>query len=205
MSARARVGSLLLIALMLLAYIAPWVVGRSASFTFGAYDLAEWTSLHPTVRNTSPPLLTTLLLRAPLAIIGLMAAYALMRYRPHRVLVVVLVIVLTVAQLPPLDFFTIGRGDPNHQQQFALAVVTLVGGFAALLGVISRFGLWIAAALGATGVVASGVGLAQAVALMQQFNLSVQVALGGPLLIGLFVLWVVAQLWTVYKQGKQTE
>ena len=38
---------------------------------FGAYDLAEWTSLHPSVRSGNPALLTALLLRVPLACLGL--------------------------------------------------------------------------------------------------------------------------------------
>jgi len=65
----------MLLLLGLLGYLLPWAVASSAPMTLNAYDLAEWTSLHPAQRQTTPPLLAPLRLRAQLAILSL--AFAL--------------------------------------------------------------------------------------------------------------------------------
>ena len=49
--------------LALIAYSLPWVVGPGAALTLNAYDLAEWTSLHPAVRTAALPFALTFGLR----------------------------------------------------------------------------------------------------------------------------------------------
>ena len=59
-----RLGGLFLV-VSLIAYILPWVNTRATGLTLGAYDLAEWASLHP----ASIQLLPSLLIRLQLVII----------------------------------------------------------------------------------------------------------------------------------------
>ena len=39
--------ALLLLIIGLCGYLLPWIVAPSSAMTLNAYDLAEWTSLHP--------------------------------------------------------------------------------------------------------------------------------------------------------------
>mgnify|MGYP005836978137 CR=1 FL=1 len=95
----------------------PWVEHPAAALAPNAFDLAEWTSLHPAVRGGSPPLLLTLLLRAPFALAGVgIALAAPWGWLPG------LVVALTL--LPPMEFFRGAWGDPNFRQGFALTLAT---------------------------------------------------------------------------------
>jgi hypothetical protein len=106
-------------ALALLGCFLPWVAHPAAALAPNLIDLAEWTSLHPAVRAMSPPLLLTFGLRAVLALVGV--GFALTTRWGWAVGALVV-----LRLLPPLDFFRGGGGDPNFQQQFALAVGTAV-------------------------------------------------------------------------------
>ena len=66
----------LLVTVGLAGYVLPWIVAPSAALTLNAYDLAEWTSLHPLQRQTSPPLLAPLELRLQLVIFTVTLRYA---------------------------------------------------------------------------------------------------------------------------------
>ncbi len=57
---------LVCLAFALIGYHLAWYTHPTAGFTTNAFDLAEWASLHPAVRSSSPPMLTSFLLRLPL-------------------------------------------------------------------------------------------------------------------------------------------
>lgn len=173
-----------LLFLGLIAYALPWAQHTTTPLSLGAFDLAEWTSLHPAVRGGSPQLLPTLLLRLPLVLIALAAAASPLS-RSLRLLVV---LVLAMALLPPFEFFMSDLADPNYRQQFVLAVVTVIAGTVityvwrgqrtVLIGVILAIGL------------VSVVGLGLALGHMWDFGLAVQVGPGIMLLILLGILSV---------------
>src|SRR5690606_34011562 len=131
----ANAGPWLLAAGLLIAYALPWLVTNSAALTFGGYDLAEWSSLPPAARTTEPALLAALLLRLVLTCITLYFALATSYRRGQAGWWVSLMAVglLSDAQLPPLEYFSIARNDSNYGQQFALAVFSLALGLVILL------------------------------------------------------------------------
>src|SRR5690606_8662803 len=112
----------LLMALLLAAYAGPWLQSPSAALSFGGYDLAEWASLPPGVRSASPPLVASFLLRSVLTSLTLFLAFAspYRRFTVGWLAVAVVSLLLVAAQLPPLEFFTVARGDPNYSQQAVL-------------------------------------------------------------------------------------
>lgn len=160
-----------LIALMLALYLFPWLVNPGASLTPNAYDLAEWASLHPAVRDAN--FLTSFLLRLPLACLALIVAYTGTR-SPMRALVVV---ALSAAVLRP-EFFT-ALGDPNYQQQAGLAAFALVGGIVGLSGILKRWHPWIAMGIGIVGAAACIAGVVNGYGLMRGFSLPTQLGIGG--------------------------
>jgi hypothetical protein len=168
----------------LILYFVPWLDGGSASLTFGAYDLAEWTSLHPAVRFGDPALLMTLLLRLvpALLVIALAARVAPRRWSGIWWLTGLAVLLTAGGLLPPFEFIA-NRGDPNYAQQFMVALVALVGGLFALSGLLGRFRPLIAVAALAAVVASAAFGLAQAYALMDGFGIPVTISVGGPGLI----------------------
>ena len=126
-------GSLLsasLLALLLAGLLLPWLVAPNAAMTLNAYDLAEWTSLHPAQAGTSPPLLASLLLRLQVLILCALVGAAAQTRRTARV-AALLVCLLAVAQLPPVEFVK-DLGSLNYRQQFGLALASLLLGLAAL-------------------------------------------------------------------------
>lgn len=193
--------SLLVAVLLLLAYVSPWVYSPVASLSPGAYDLAEWTSLHPAVRASWPPLLTTLLLRLPLACSAILLAFTPVRSAWARASVLALLGLLVLAQLPPVEFFLSDgvRADRNYQQQFALAVLTLVGGGIALIlpPRPRRWQAYVVAWLALVGGIAALVGLLRGLALLRAYALPVQMGAGGVifaiLLGGVALLALVSQ------------
>src|SRR5512143_758636 len=63
----------------LIAYYLPWIANRAAALSANAYDLAEWTSLHPAVRGASVPLVAPFLLRAVLGGLALLFGFRALR------------------------------------------------------------------------------------------------------------------------------
>lgn len=113
-------------ALLLAAYLMPWVIARPAALSLGGYDLAEWASLHPQVR-ASALLITSLLLRMiPALIVIYVTANA--QSAVTRAAAGLIVIGVALALLPPLEYFSFAGGDGNYQQQFFVVLVTLAGG-----------------------------------------------------------------------------
>jgi hypothetical protein len=169
---------------LLIAYSLPWLNGPGAGLTFNAYDLAEWISLYPAARAESPPLLTPLLLRLPLALISLIAVAGLQRIWLQAVVIAG----VALALLPPLDFFTAGSADPNYRQQFLLALVAILGsvGVALLLRRVSRRVIY--AAVGVVGVGAVLTGLLRARGTVALSGVETALGPGGLLMAALFVL-----------------
>lgn len=105
-------------------YLLPWMVAPSASMTLNAFDLAEWTSLHPQQQTATIPLLVPLLLRLHLLILAVAFALVSRAFLPQS-LVAAIVVLLAAAQLPPLEFVS-ELGNANYRQQFAFAVISLM-------------------------------------------------------------------------------
>lgn len=110
---------LTLLLMALTGYLLPWIIAPSSSMSLNAFDLAEWTSLHPLQHSSTIPLLVPLQLRLQLLILA--AIFALISKDLLSGAVVAAVILLAaVAQLPPPEF--IGQlSNANYRQQFALA------------------------------------------------------------------------------------
>jgi len=176
--------------LALVAYSLPWVLTPDTGLNMGAYDLAEWASLHPAVRAASPTLLVSFSLRLPLALLALLSAFSdgQMRSRWLRAVVVGL---LSMALLPPLEFFTQYREDPNYRQQFALAVLTLLGGSFGLTSYPDRWRGLIFIALTVLGGVSSLWGLWQGYTLLRDFHLPLNLGVGGTMLVLCFLVMAV--------------
>ncbi len=171
------------VALMLLFYLFPWVINPGVSLSLGGYDLAEWASLHPAVRDTAPTLLTSLLLRLPLTCLALLIAFTVR----SGLLPVMIVLIAALGLLPPPEFIK-ATNDPNYRQQAALAFFTLIGSAIALSGRLARLHPWIAAAIGLLGAISSILGLLQSYNLMRDLNLPTQIGAGGALLALMFVI-----------------
>jgi hypothetical protein len=170
-----------LTAAALILYFVPWVDGGSASLTFGAYDLAEWTSLHPAVRFVEPALVMTLLLRLvpALLVIGLAAWASLWRGSGRWWLTGLTVLVAAGGLLPPFEFIA-NTGDPNYRQQFVVALITLIGGLVAWSGLLGRHSRWITLAAAVGALICAAVGLTQALTLFAGFRIDVAASVGGP-------------------------
>lgn len=160
----------------LVGYILPWIVTPTAPLTLGAYDLAEWTSVHPSEPHTisvllvpllsSEPhtisvLIVPLLLRIHLVIITLIIALAVHTDKV-RLLAIIIIIPLSIAQLPPLEFLTIATDNINYQQQFILATISLVAGLVLTIFKSMRFVPHISIILVGIGIIATIAGLQQA-------------------------------------------
>jgi hypothetical protein len=170
-----RIGYFLII-LALLAYALPWLHNPPVGLTFGVYDLAEWTSLHPAVRVSTLPLLTSLLLRIPLPclLLGLLLA---IRSQP-RWLAILITLVAAATLLPPIEFVTQFRDDPNYQQQFAVALLTFISGLVAALWRSSRLQKSAALLLFVVSFTSALFGVAQAASLMEAFELPARIGSG---------------------------
>jgi hypothetical protein len=113
-----------LIALAFFAYLLPWSVNSNASMTHTAFDLAEWTSLHPQAHDNL--LLIPLSLRVlPMLYVAFLATIPTPS-RWLKWLQVSFAVVVSLGLLPPLEFFISGFADVNHRQQLVLATMTLM-------------------------------------------------------------------------------
>lgn len=149
--------------LAIAAYLLPWVLAANAAMTLNAFDLAEWTSLHPLQQSAAPPLLASLLLRVQLPILALcIALWA--RSRSHRIFAALMVLALAAAQLPPLEFLQ-NFADPNYRQQLALAGATIALAIGLRLLVKQRYRTLLTGLLALLGIITALAGLDQALEL----------------------------------------
>lgn len=174
-------------ALMLIGYSLPWLQGPGVSLSPNAYDLAEWSSLHPAARAESPALLTALLLRLPLACIALMLSFSAPADTRGRLICGLGALLLAAALLPPLEFVR-AFDDLNYRQQFMLAAVALIGSLIGLSGVLRRWSRVVAVLALVIGAAASAAGLARGYALFTAIQIEVTIGAGGVLLTLLFGL-----------------
>ncbi len=162
----------LLIALALVAYVLPWVMNPAHVLDLNAYDLAEWLSLRPA-------LATSFLLRGQLLIITLLIA--LSSTPPRRTagwwLRLIAVLVLCVAQLPPLEFIR-NTADSNQQQQFMLAALSVVGGAIGLSTWLASYRYHLLAGLSLTGIITCIIAIPQALHVMQAYRLPTTIDAG---------------------------
>lgn len=153
----------------LFGFAQPWIVAPSGSMTLNAFDLAEWTSLHPTQRATSPPMLTPLMLRLQLLILSVILG-ALPTGSSARACAAIMILVLTLAQLPPLDI-VYDPNNLNYRQQLYLAAASLTASFCLFAVNRRRIALLASIALPIIGIATASYGLAEAAGLYQHFEI----------------------------------
>lgn len=171
----------------LVAYFIPWVVAPTSPMTIGAYDLAEWASLHPSMLGTTPALIVSLLLRLQLSIIcGLIALYAI--GYPYKWIIRTILLIIAIAQLPPLEFFLSERGNINYQQQGILALVSLISSYWILVQQQKARRQFLALILPIIGIITSIWGLSYAMTLLEMSSQSVQLGFGGLVLLGYYLI-----------------
>lgn len=178
----------------LVCYLLPWVVNPGVQLTLGAYDLAEWASLHPAARAQG--LITPLLLRLiPVLLVWILTLHAgARRFSQLWWLAAGTLLLSAVALLPPIEFFTQFRDDANYQQQFMLAALAFIGGLIGLSGLVGRFRVAMSLLLAGGAGVLSIVGLMQALRLMH--NLGLPTTTGSGIVGLLFTLLALALLAT---------
>jgi hypothetical protein len=167
------------------------MMNPGVGLSLGAYDLAEWSSLHPAVRASNPPLLTAFLLRFPLACLALIAAFMPSERRWPRLM---LALFLAIALMPPIEFFTQYREDPNYRQQFVLALFAVVFALAALGKQVGRVRRWLRAGFAVAAAVSSAVGLIQAYQLMRGFGLETGISASFYIFIGILLFLAIVSL-----------
>lgn len=173
-------------------YYLPWYTHSTAGFTTTAYDLAEWSSIHPAVRSSSPPMLTSFLLRLPQ--LGLVVALALAANRLDdarwRWVLRGGVLLLVLRFVPPSDFLTNASDDPNYRQMAQFTAAGVILACAAILFYRLPQRWQDAALVGALlcGVIAGWMGLSRAGTLLDNFEIDVRI---GPGIIGYSVCVVI--------------
>lgn len=187
----------LLIALAILVYLFPWVQTPINGINGGAYDLAEWASLHPAVQSTLLPLIPSLLLRLHLPIFVLLLSLDIRLPAWSKFCVIALLI---IAQFPPLEFLS-ERDNPNYQQQAALAILSIILMLISTIKGIRAKTRWILAGLGLFGGVLSLAGLAQIMGLLDDFQIAVQPAAGAFALTAIYVAVLVFALIEMKQTG----
>lgn len=176
---------LILLLLGLLGYVLPWIVSSSAAMTLNAFDLAEWTSLHPAQGHTSPPLLAPLLARAQLVI--LTVTFAVIASRgPWRSVSAVAVFFLALAQLPPFEY-VYDIANLNYRQQFVLALASLIAGLLVTRTGQRRIVRILLFALPAVGIVTVYAGVSQAFEVYRPLQPVASAGLGPWILIASYI------------------
>ncbi len=183
-------------------YLLPWVITPAQSLSMGAYDLAEWTSLHPVVRQTLPFLWTTLALRVPLAILGILLAAYIASTLHQKALGLLITLITAITLLPPLEFFTVYRSDPNYLQQFFLALVTFLMGIMLIMWRNKPLQHVLPIVLSLLGCLSAAIGLYRGYMLMKGFDLPTSVGYGG--LITVISLGVATLLYITKQSSYST-
>ncbi len=184
-------------------YYLPWYVHDTAAFTTNAFDLAEWASLHPAVRSSSPPMLTSFLLRFPQVMLIFALALAANGLRDPRSRWVwrAMALIPALRFFPPSDFFTGASADPNYRQMLLLTGLCAAGVLIAILleQAASRWQSALLVAALIAGVIAGWWGLSRAGVLLDNFEIDVTIGAG---VIGLSLAAVAAALIVVWP-GRQ--
>jgi len=186
----------ILIAVALVAYALPWVNHTGTPLTMGAYDLAEWASIHPVARISSPTMLVSLLLRLPLALLAIIIGFAAPA-PPLRTVgwwaALIAILIITMSSLPPLEFFTgsVERNDPNYQQQFYLTLAALIGGCLGLTGLLPRVRPFVVLVAALAAIFVSLDALGRVDELMDWVQIETQLGVGMIVFVGMSLLLAV--------------
>jgi hypothetical protein len=186
----------LLIGLLIAALYLPWLASPAAGLTFGVIDLAEWTSLHPTVREND------LLLPGVLRAVPLFAAWltafshgAQRRSSGRWWIGAAICLLLVVLLLPPLEILTSARSDGNYRQQAVISGLALIVSVVGLLWGGDRQWAAVGLTTGAVGgLVSSLMGVLQAYSLMRGFYLPVSLGFGAVISLVVFALFAITGL-----------
>ena len=186
---------LIWIMVTLACYYLPWFAHKSAGFTMNAYDLAEWSSLHPATRSSNPPMLTSFLLRLPHILLPFAAALATNGLRDARTrwAIRAVALLLVLRMIPPVEFFRDETADPNYRQMLLLAVlggITVLGSIGVRSARLEQ-GLIAAALFASAGVW----GLSRAGVLLFNFEIDVQIGAGAYGLTLFAALALLLVLW----------
>jgi hypothetical protein len=188
-----------LFVMLLVVYVMPWLVNPGVALTGNAIDLAAWATLHPQPIDKPSPMLTALLLRLPLVLITWSAAFYVGSQRlPHLTWRfasgTLLVLILVIANFPPIEFFTSEPENANYQQQAVLFALALAGSIIGLSGVLKRISPYLVG-FSLLGIIPCAVlGVLQARDLMIGFSMPVSLGIGAfgtvgvALLMGLIIL-----------------
>ncbi len=180
---------LALIAVACCGYALPWIVVPAASMTLNGHDLAEWASLVPSQRATSPPLLAPLLLRFQLVMLSMLLG-VIAAGRRRMAIAAVAICLLWAAQLPPFEF-VYDINNLNYRQQFSLAAFSLIAGLCLIPLQTRRPSLLVFLSIAAAGLVTSALGLSMALGLYGAFELDA-VAGAGIWVLGLSYVALIA-------------
>lgn len=186
---------------LLACYHASWFAHESAGFTMHAYDLAEWSSLHPAVRSSSPAMLTSFLLRAPLFAVVFGMALAANWLVDARLRWVIRAVALIVALrfVPPKEFFTAASDDPNYRQMALLTALStgavLVAPFFGRLR--ERVQAAIFSVMISAGTVTGWWGLSRAGELLGNFEIDVRSGIGIVAYTIIAAVVVIVPVWLV--------
>lgn len=183
-----------------LMYFLPWVINPSMSLTFGAYDLAEWTSLHPEVRFSEPALLLTLALRIqPLLLVALITLHTPQKNSLTWWVAVLITLVTSAGLLPPVEFIS-NTTDSNYQQQFALSVTTFMIGFLGLSVDFKHFKPIIGFLTALGGIGTTAYALVGVQHYMIGFSMPVAIGIGG---FGLILLYLAVIINNIKRGGSK--
>lgn len=171
----------------------PWHVHPVAALTNNAFDLAEFASLHPATRAENPALLTSLLLRLPLALLAASIALAANRFNTAqaRWLWRGMALLVALRLNPPIDFYRNPTGVSLNEQHLAALTalglglvlgVIVLGRWLRPLDAVWQSGLWLA--LGLSG----WIGLGRATTTIETLQIEVTYGAGIYVLLALTVL-----------------
>ena len=200
--------SIVLIAslLAIVAYSIPWLLNPGSSLSLGANDLAEWASIHPHTHIENPSLLTSLLLRLPLACLALIVSFSTPTsvFKSHGWwLGALLVIVIAVALMPPLELLTSARGNASYLQQITLVACVMFGGILGLSGLLSKWRWMAVVIVSLVGIISVIAGLRSTYKLMSDFRLPVQIGLGGVCFAAILIVVIITTWISGPTSGKQ--
>lgn len=174
-----------------IAYVTAWVAHDITGMTLNAYDWAEWTTLTPAERQSTPALMAGFWLRLHMVLLVLIFVGGASSLG-WRKLGISIVVVGSLLQMPPPEFVA-NFQDINYQQQAMFALVSLVMG--AGFVVVQPSSKWLGIIIGSVGLVACVAGLEAGLRVIAPFELDVSIGWGfGMMLVGYGLLWVVSVL-----------
>jgi hypothetical protein len=170
-----------------------------------AFDLAEWTSLHPAVITNSPSMLTTVLLRLiPLLVIASLTINS-PPSRKHYLwwMSVFITLLVAITLFPPLEFLTTDRENINYRQQSAIFLGVLVVGSIGLSGIFYRFRHPSTIVIGIVAIFVSIFGLVNAFQLYSDFYLPREIGIGGILTVMGCIVMIGITIMQMRLSGKE--